>query len=518
MTTLSSVSLASALLGASSPIERVSRLSATAPAMQDASTPQPSSIVTIGQVGSASPSPAYYVVPIAAPVVTWETNTIDGITKLMAGNYQSQSLAGQFNGLGSALLTQLANGGGDYSQSVQVGSGSSLGGFEQALSGNQANIKLTIETKSGVEVDVTLENQGGELSVTMQSHGSLSTAERGAIGKLSSAFQSAINGLDAVPPALDLSGLSQYDPSLISSVDLSSQMTGNDQSAQSIDFHADSLARTVSVGGAAGSIKMDVDMSNPAIWGSPQRQAQAINGYLQQFDQANTQGQGNASLMALFKEAFTQMNSNDVAASGQSSAANSVSPLQQTEQAMLTGLPDFNASITDTPKASNPMRLNEMDTFSYQVSQQTQVAGGTRDGSITQHQHSELNASHHQALSSDAPLDLTLKTNSQNYDYVRVQDEADSTTNIAYQNGQLTNASLIRSADKSTHQQTYVLGKLVQDKTTPSEQSQSRDFLALLKPFLTDRNPQPDAIQFQNTLSEIHGQIFLQADPASLSN
>lgn len=517
MTTLSSVSLASALLGASSPIERVSRFPATAPATQDASTPQPSSIVTIGQVGSASPSPVYYVVPLAAPVVTWENNTNDAITKLMARNYQSQTLAGQFNGLGSALLTQLVNGG-DYSQSVQVGSGSSLGGFGQALSGNQANIKLTIETKSGVEVDVTLESQGGELSVTMQSHGSLSTAERGAIEKLSSAFQSAINGLDAVPPALDLSGLSQYDPSLISSVDLSSQVTGNDQSAQSIDFHADSSARTVSVGGAAGSIKMDVDMSNPAIWGSPQRQAQAIDSYLQQFDQANTQGQGNASLMALFKEAFTQMNSNDVAASGQSSAANSVSPLQQTEQAMLTGLPDFNASITDTPKASNPMRLNEMDTFSYQVSQQTQVAGGTREGSISQHQHSELNASYHKALSSDAPLDLTLKTNSQNYDYVRVQDEADSTTNIAYQNGQLANASLTRSADQSTHQQTYVLGKLVQDTTTPSEQSQSRDFLALLKPFFTGRNPQPDAIQFQNVLSEIHDQIFLQADPASLSN
>ncbi len=91
-------------------------------------------------------------------------------------------------------------------------------------------------------------------------------------------------------------------------------------------------------------------------------------------------------------------------------------------------------------------------------------------------------------------------------------------THLAYQNGQVTQASLNQSASQSTETSTYLRGKRVADTTTPSESSKTSDLLALLKPLLQDNQKSGNTARWQQALSKIHDQIFLQAVPASLNS
>ena len=520
MTTMSTLNAASLLTSTASLNMGVSAVSASKLATQDSSVPEPSTIVTISQAGSTS-SPPTYSLPgkpaVAAPIVTWASSTNDAVTMTMAGDYGSQSLTNRFYGLGSALLDRFKTTGSEFSQSVQVTPAGSLSTVGQTVQGVQADIKLTVKTKTGVEVDITLHSEEDGLAVSVQSSGKLSDTERSALEKLSGAFQDALNGLGAIPPTLDLNGLTQFDPSVLSSVDLQSSVTGTGQAIRSISFHADSSARTVSVSGPAGTMKVDVDMTDSAIWGSQSQRAGAIDAYLKQFDQASSRGHGDASFTAMFKDAFTQMNSNYGVLSQPLPGTSYAPSLGQADHAMLTGLADFSASITDTPRATNPMRLNEQDSFSYQVSQRTDIHGGAMDGTISQRQQSHLSASYHTPLSANAPLALTSMRNSQNYSYVQIDDTADSMTNIENKNGQIINASLSQSADQSTRTSKYVSGDLVSDITTPVEASGSQDLLALLKPLLANGQAEQDSGQWQQALANIHGMILLQSDPASLN-
>jgi len=435
----------------------------------------------------------------------------------MAAAYTAETVINQpFYGLGSvgsALLNRLGSTDTDFSQSMQIGSPGSL---EPTAQAPQADISLTIKTKSGVDVEITLHRDADGTTVTEHSSGKLSAAEQSALGNLSGAFQDAVNGLTAIPPTLDLSGLTQFDPSVLASVHLQSNVTGEGQPIQSIDFQADSATRTLNVSGLAGTLNVSVDTADSAILGNRAQQAAAIADYLKQFDAADTRGRGDASFMAMFKDAFTQMiGGSDT--SSQPLPGTTYSPtLAQVEHAMLTGLPDFNASITDTPKSPNPMLLGEQDTFSYQVSQHTDVQGNQQGGTITQQQQSRLIASYHESLTG-MPLALTGKMDTQTYDYVHINDAANSTTDIENENGKLVKASLAQSADQSTRVSKYEMGKLVSDITTPVEESQSRDLLALLRPFYDGRQVEQDSGKWQQALSGLHNMIFLQPNPADLS-
>jgi hypothetical protein len=480
--------------------------------------PQQSTIVTVGAENPASAAQTYSSSGMSANTALapiWETQSNDDVSSLMAGNFQSQLLASRFKGLGSALLDMFKTGSGSrFSQSVMQLPPDQSSSITQTGSTPLADEKLVIKTKSGVEVDISLESQDGGLAVKMKSSGELSDDERAALAKLSGAFQDAIDGLSANQPRLDLGGLMQFDSTVLSSVDLHSDITPPGQATQSMAFHADSTARTLSFDGPVGTVKVNVDMHDSSSWGSQKQQADAIDSYLKQFDQASSRGKGEESLTAMFKDAFTQMNSNYGAPSLRPAAS-----LAESDHAMLTGLADFKASVTQRPQASNPMRLSELDTFSYDVSQSTNVKGGSQlDRSISQQQQSHLKASYHMSFVPDVPLELSTLKSSQNYYYKQIDDAADSATDIGYNKGLLVRASLSQSASQSTELSKYEMGELVNHTKTPFNASLTRDILATLKPFLRSDKPMSpvDAYRWQETLSDVHKQILLQDDPATL--
>lgn len=510
MTTLSSLN--AALLTAVTPSSSTSSLASTVRnAARASSASVESTVVTLASQSAGAPLYTDQgTLASLAPATTWASSPTDSVSLTMAGDYLSGTMSGRFYNLGSALLDRFKTTGSDFSQSVSVGSTGAAGSTQH---GPQGEIKLTVQTASGVKVDIDMDSEDGTLAVSVHSSGSLSDAERGALASLADGFQKAIDGLGASPPQLDLSGLTQYDTSVLSSVNMQFDVTNDGSGDMSANVALTSSARSVSLTDADGTMTLDVDASDSAILGSGAQRDEAIASYLAQFDNANAKGHGNTALMSMFKDAFTQLNS-DAGTSSQQLPGTTYAPwLAQSDHAMLTGLADFTASIADTASSPNPLLLKQTDTFAYQVSQSTRTEGNALNGAISQTQQSHLQASYHQSPSG-GEVKLGNSLASQSYDYVQIEDDASSTMNLATQRGNLVQATLDQSSSQSTRQSDYVRGVLVSDVVTPKNQSGAKDLLSLLKPLLADQDAEQNGDAWQQTLSKIHGMVLLNANPS----
>ncbi|WP_332854579.1 hypothetical protein [Duganella sp. S19_KUP01_CR8] len=488
----------------------ISSAAAAAPGIAPLATP--ASVVTLSVAGAQSVDGAP-----RAPLV-WERNNKDAVSALVARNYSYLPAASRFKNLGAALLERFKTDSSDFSQSVQQSSQDASTDTYDALlyaqlpplhrvGDDQAG--LTITTKSGVKVTLALDSSDNGVAVQVQSSGKLSDDERAALAGLSAAFQQAIDGLAAVPPKIDLSGLTGFDASVLSSVDLRSQIKLNETDTQRLEFHADAKQRSVRFSGPIGEAKISVDLSQPAAWGSKEQQAKALVNYLHQFDQATWRGQGDAELAGVFKDAFSEMHSNY---GPQPAAPQQRVKLEDQDHAILTGLADFSASITQTETSPNPLRPGEHDSFDYQASQSTSVQGRNQlDRSVAQQQQSQLKASYHAPSKVDGILALTLDRASQNYNYVLVDDNASSNAALAHEDGALSKATLEQTASRSTRTIKYLLDKQIEDLTVPSSAAHTRDLLDMLAP-----KKKLDEDERRTTLDAANQMIFLQPEPGAL--
>ncbi|KFG96390.1 hypothetical protein GQ56_0115040 [Burkholderia paludis] len=514
MPTLSSLNAATTvgLVPLVDSVSLVPSVSPNAPSGQSALLSSPSTVVTIPSSFGAVALETYTpqgVLAGAAPAITTANDSRDAVTLQMLGSYtNAQTMTGQFSGVGSALLDRFKTTGSDFSQSVSTTGGIAL----PTLQGPEGKVHLAIKTQSGVTVDIEIDSEGGSLSASIQSSGKLSDSERSAVAQLATGFQRAIDGLGTVPPKLDLSGLTQFDTSALASVNFQYNVTNDGNANVSASYSQDRASRSLSLKSAEGAIDVSVDTSNPALWGTSAQRAASVASYLQQFDQANSRGHGNAALMSMFEDGFAQMNQDYGTPSAQVLPGTAYAPtLQQASQAMLTGLGDFSASITDATTSPNPLRPGEVNSFSYQVSQSTKLSGSQNDGQITQRQQSHLSASYHQALSGAGEPALTSSRASQNYRYVQIDDSASSTVQIATERGALLNASLSQSSDRKTRESTYEAGKLISDVTTPEETSRSSNLLALLQPLIDSGDATHNSAEWQQALTQVHSMIQLSA-------
>ncbi|NHZ32695.1 hypothetical protein [Massilia rubra] len=461
------------------------------------------------------------------PGLSWESTAQDGVSALMAANVGARSAAGRFSGLGAALLSQFRGEGGNVSQSVQMAPAAmpaspyGVAAAAPALHGlGNDKISLSISTKSGVEVTLSLDNTDDGLAVRMSSSADLSDAERSALAGLADGFQEAIDGMTQDPPSVRLQGLTQFDPAVLASVDLRAtiKLASDPEATQSLAFHADGAQRKVSLSGPSGTASVSVDTGNLSGLGSPEQQARALASHLKQFDQAASRGRADAGLMTMFKEAFTGLNTNVGAAQTRGGVATGGKwELAAADHAALSGLADFSASVSQASTAINPMRPSEQDSFAYELSQSTSVGGPSRgERTVSQQQKSELNASFHTPSTPGAVLRLDHTEASQNYDYHQIKDAASSDVDLAYSDGHLVKATLNQSASQSARVLSYVMGKLVSDMVTPGQQSLQRDLLAALSPYLTGQtrlsDDQKDE-QRQQSLSSLSEQVLLKSYP-----
>lgn len=488
-----------------------------APAAQK---PAPSTVVNLSpQSLSASAS--------GRAALSWESAVQDSVSTLMSTNVAARSAAGRFGGLGAALLNQLRGDVSHVSQTVGLAPAAApnspygITAAPPAMHGaGDDKISLSITTKSGVQVSLSLDNQDDGLAVQMTTSGELNEAERGALAGLAGAFQDAIDGMTQEPPSVRLEGLAQFNPAVLASVDLRAaiRLNTDPQGTQSLHFQADGAGRAVSLSGPSGTASVKVDTGNLSALGSPDQQARALANHLKQFDQAASRGRADSGLMNMFKEAFAGLSTNVGAAQPRTGvAAAGKWELAAEDHAALTGLADFTASVSQASSAINPMRPSEQTSFAYDVSQSTSIGGRSQgERTVSQQQKSELNASFHTPSVPGAALRLDYSQESQNYDYHQIKDAASSNVDLAYSDGRLVKATLNQSASQSARVMSYIMGKLVSDTVTPGQQSFQRDLLAVLAPYLSGQtrlsDDQKDAHR-QQSLAGLGEQVLLKAYP-----
>lgn len=410
----------------------------------------------------------------------------DALSSLMSDNVRSSSLTGQFKGLAGALLARFQTDGGNYTQSIaSPRATAALDGLAGAQAKPQADnsVALRITTASGAKVNVTLDSNEKGLSVQIDvGDAKLTEAERTAIAGLSKSFQDAVDGLASVPPKLALSALSKIDSNVLSSVSLEATVGAEGPDQVSFKFQADAGQRSLTVKTLAGSAQINVDVSQPTQFGSAQQQSAAIDTYLSKFDSAQKRGEGDAALMSYFKQGFSDLHHSYGAWSPQGAATSRLGVPAEVHRTMLSGLADFSASVNQASVASNPAQSRELDTFSYQTSQNTSTSGRAQwDLAITQQQQSSLSASFHRALSPDQKLDLTEDPQSQNYAYYEIRDTYENKTDIGFDAGKLAKASFTETSTLSTVVSKFVKGKLVEQSAIPTTQTRSRDLMELLR-------------------------------------
>jgi len=344
---------------------------------------------------------------------------------------------------------------------------------------------LSITTRSGANVDLTLANVGDEMIYQVSSTAELNEDERKSLSELADGFQAAIDGMAGADPQVKLGALTRFDSKFVQSIDLHVQVARADSTSQTLDFHIDDAGRKVSIGGPDGKAEVKVDTNAVDHLGTRQQQAKAISNYLAQFDQALARGHGDKKLMAMFKDAFSDMNRTATAESRDALLRTpSRWQLNADDHAALTGLSDFSASLTQAPKSSNPLKPQQEDTFSYDVSQTTKIDGQARDDrSIGQSQQSHLSAEYHTAIGKTSPPFFDGTPQTQNYEYHRIDDDAGGKVSLNYKYGKLAKASMEQMARQSEHVYTFMLGKLKSEKSTPIQQSFVYDLLPSLTSF-----------------------------------
>lgn len=521
MTTLSPISSAIAL---------TNRPAVTPPATQapetDAAAVRPSSVVSLGNVTVDVQAETYSrngQLPGHGPINAWESDSDDAVTKAISTNFPALPRGTGFSGLGATLIEQFAKSGTDISQSALSTSSSRTQSpaelkVQQTLLHSKADnlVSLTVKMASGKTVTFSLASQFGGLAAQAKvDGGALSAAELKEVAKLGEAFQDAIDGLAAQPPKLELSKLTQFDSSVLAAVDLSGKLKVSNTDDLTLAFHADSQGRTTRMSSPAGEVNLSVDLKNAGILGNAKQQAIALKSYLAQFDKAQSRGKADADLMAMFKDAFTAMNSN------YTQGAKASAPLTRSaaDQGLLTGLADFKASISQAASSPNPARPGETDTFAYGISQKTRIGGNDLSNrTIDQVQRSSLEASFHQGLDGGKPPAFDTRRESQNYLYVQVDDKASSAANITYKDGFLTNASVDQSESQNTRTQRYEMARLVKDSVVPNEATGHRDYLVLLEYAAREGKSAKGADEtiLKDALANMHQWALLQDDPSAL--
>lgn len=404
-----------------------------------------------------------------ASALAWKVKSSDALTSLMTVNYGSKLVLHRFEGLGAAALQRFGTDASDFSQTVSLVNGNAVAGAQTSY-----QISLNIEMADGISVKVNLESQGNSLAMQISSGGKLSGADRVALSNLAEGFQKAIDGTGSASQP-DFGALLQYDRTLVASIDFKSSIQAGSAPARIQTLHADQTTRSFKADGPDGQVNISVDLRRLAGIGSAQQRKAGLDAYLKQFEEAGTRGHANGAALATFKAAFQQMMYEPSKTMiGSARAIN----LSESDHALLTGLPDFSASVVASPVASNPLRPGEADTFSYQVSQDTVIGGRDQlNRSISQKRHAHLEASYHEALSAAEPLALDGTKESQNYTFTHVSEDRVSDTQIRYQSGILVGAATSEQIHRSTQVLKYLMGVLTDERTTPEVFDTRRDLL-----------------------------------------
>lgn len=449
------------------------------PPVAEATATPPSTVL---QLGRSEPASTVYDRP-TGPTRSWASAPGDAISSLMQRNAANGtgSLASQWRGLGGALLTRLAEQGGDYRQTlVQHASGVAASDALASARDSAVTLQLRIRTQSGATVELSIavhrgsgQVQGG-LQVDMRSSGALTDAERQALGALAEGFDKALAGLGrADQPQLELSGLLAYDTKQLSSIELTVRNPRADDPLRSFSLQANAREKRIDMQGTAGDLSLRLDAAQPLAAAREELRQASIAQYLTQFDAAADRGHIGAELVEQLRQAFAQLHgAND----GQAQALDGTPQAVQNQVApLLSGLADFELRIAgESSKTNQNGYLTEVSQARYAVAQQTNVqrTSATGDITVTQTRSAVLQAQYLRALG-EAEIDLK----GGNYHRTDIDDQSRGTTTVATAQGRLVRADA-QQADRQLLTYAKLLNhRAVETHTEPRERHTREDLL-----------------------------------------
>lgn len=448
---------------------------------------------TYGPLLSITSTPAAKAEPTEAPqrVQAWATAPAgDAISRQMALNEfrrPERSLASQWNGLGSALLS-LASAPStsplQYQQTLLSAADPTqpLQAQLDRLQKGATTVTLQIKTRSGQTVDlqIAVNRQPGALGeassqglqVAVSSTGPLSETERQALAALSQGLEDALAGLGhADAPEINVSGLLAYDRSAFSQLTLDIQNPTESAALESFALHLGDDGSSLAYLGAAGKVDLRLDAAPPLQTGSAQQRQAAIAQQLQLIDAAAHRGHADEKLVALFKNSFSQLHGAAPTTAGdnpldQASAVNT--GLAEKAQPLLSGLVDFEASFSGDFSHTNRWgNVNEQGQAQYTLSQRTTVDTDPKEktAGIIQTQSEQLQSNYVKARH-DGALDIE----SGNFDRYAIDDHRTVSTLISAVDNQLTSA--VRSTDRQQLEtrETVVKHRVVDRREKPDQQ------------------------------------------------
>lgn len=408
---------------------------------------------------------------LSASVALQHNASLTGLMQSVSGGSVSA-----FASLGSALLSNLNDKREDVTQAL---SRAEMGAVNAS---SDSAVALNIVTHSGSTVSLVMTQQAEGLAVEVKTHGeALNDVEAAAIADLSGALEKTLSGLGQQPPQLDLLGLTNFDSSVLKSIDLKTDLRNSESTLQSLNFHADDKTRSVAYEDGEFSLEMSSDLAHPALTGNAVQQQSALSAWDDKLDKARRAGHGDRDQMAVLKSVFHALNSHtdsETAAINDSKAIR----IGDNGASQLSGLNDFSLSLTQTQKTANPARGEENDRFAYSASQSTEESAGSNGAkTVKQTMHSHLSAAWHEALDPSIPLALNEMKSSQNYYYHLLDNDEENSTTLNYNDrGQLANVSQSEQVNNRETVKKYVLGKLVDQTVTPEAYSRDKQ-LAILK-------------------------------------
>jgi len=212
----------------------------------------------------------------------WEQDSTDKLSMYMLSAIQSSSTAARFQGLGAALLEQLAaNGGQRISQSGLAISNNTptdplLLGLQQARLREHAtsSVSFNLTTASGATVTLGLYSSAADVQ-----GGTLSGEELKGLAAMADSFQSALNGLSQEPPRLQLGTLVKLDPKLFAGLQLNAKLENANGDMQTFDLQLDDHTRSLKLQGPSGEVKMNLDTQGGALLGVEGLAFSSIDGH-----------------------------------------------------------------------------------------------------------------------------------------------------------------------------------------------------------------------------------------------
>ena len=476
------------------------------PAEPSPVTPSPAPAITVTVGRPAEPDSTYSSLGLSyATSTAWAQQPTDPLSKVMGDNLRAYERSGRlgslWNGLGASVSAGLAamgaSGQNEWRQSAvsyrpgyrepgnYAASGTTAADAVAAAADVRNTISLKIRTTSGKDVEIAIRFGGdgkavqNSLGLDMKVSGELSAAEREAIDKLARGLDTTLQGLGGDVPKLDIAGLVGFDTTAIAAVDLKLNTADQSNGLQSFEFRADAGTRHVALQTSTGRLAVDVDLASQAPLGSADQQRAAVQRFLEQFDAANVRSHGEEVLLEQFKTAFAQLNESYPPPASRPAAKTPSWVLGEQDRAALSGLADFQASMSGDFDNGSPTRaITEAGHMRYETAQVTDIKGIDKDHGlrIVQTQTASLRATQERSPN-DAPLNKEQGT----YDVFRISDDTSTTTAIEYADFDLKSASSEERSSRLDQYERWLDHELVERRSTPQNTRVLRDLTEQLR-------------------------------------